>query len=278
MSETPDPQTPMRRLLSLLLGNLAPPPGRGRILFALAIGALCHAIFALAVLTMSISLWTGMQAGMGNLPWPWAALANLALVLQFPVLHSLLLNTRAGSILGRLAPRDWGKRLWTTFYTIVAALQLLALFTLWTPSGVIWWQAEGAMLWVMAALHLCAWLFLMKSNLDAGVELQSGALGWMSLLQNRAPRWPGMPTTGLFTVIRQPIYLGFTLVLWTVPVWTPDQLAVAGILTLYNLLAPHRLKERRYLARFGARFGDYRASVPYMLPKTLMPRKEGRDA
>lgn len=268
MTDASDPRGPIRRLLALVLGNLDPPPGRGRILFALAIGGLCHLVFAAAILAMVVALWNGMQTGIGAVPWPWAALVNALLVLQFPVIHSVLLNTGAGAWVGRVIPGPWGRTLWTTVYTILSSLQLLALFVLWTPSGVIWWQAEGGMLWGMAVLHACAWAFLMRSNLDAGVELQSGALGWMSLLQKRDPRWPGMAVTGLFTLIRQPIYVGFSLVLWTVPTWTPDQLAVAVTLTTYNVIAPGRFKERRYRARFGDRFRDYQARVPYMIPGT----------
>jgi uncharacterized membrane protein len=108
-------------------------------------------------------------------------------------------------------------------------------------------------------------LLLMKASFDAGVEVQSGALGWMSLLGRIRPRFPDMPTAGLFRVIRQPIYVAFALTLWTVPVWTPDQLVLAVGLTAYCLLAP-RLKERRFSARYGERFARYRASVPYMIP------------
>lgn len=41
---------------------------------------------------------------------------------------------------------------------------------------------------------------------------------------------------------------------------------LALALTAYCLLAP-RLKERRFAARYGARFEDYRARVPYILPR-----------
>jgi protein-S-isoprenylcysteine O-methyltransferase Ste14 len=75
-----------------------------------------------------------------------------------------------------------------------------------------------------------------------------------------------MPVRGLFRVVRQPIYVAFALTLWTVPVWTPDQLALATVFTLYCLLAP-RLKERRFAARYGARFDKYRSRVPYATPR-----------
>ena len=77
--------------------------------------------------------------------------------------------------------------------------------------------------------------------------------------------FPDMPTTGLFRVIRHPIYVAFALTTWTVPVWTPDQLGLALGLTLYCLMAP-RLKERRLARRYGARFVAYKQRVPYAIP------------
>ena len=105
--------------------------------------------------------------------------------------------------------------------------------------------------------------------------MQSGALGWMSLLAKIKPVFPDMPTQGLFRHIRQPIYLAFALTLWAVPVWTPDQLALALSYTAYCLLAP-RLKEKRFEQRYGAAFHRYRANVPYVLPK--LTTKEPEDA
>ena len=113
-------------------------------------------------------------------------------------------------------------------------------------------------------------------QIDAGAEVQSGALGWMSLMARIRPVFPDMPTDGLFRVIRQPIYVAFALTLWTVPVWTPDQLALAVSYTAYCLLAPLH-KERRFTARYGERFQKYRAVVPYVIPR-LTRTKERSDA
>ncbi len=268
MTEIPQPpETPIARLLKLVLGNFDAPPGAGRIAFAVSYGVLCHLIFAAAVIWMFWTLYNGMTTAIGTVPWPWAALANLLLMAQFPVLHSLLLNGKGARLPARLFPEPYGSVLASTSYTIFASLQLLALFVFWTPSGIVWWQAEGAALWAMTALNLAAWGFLMKSNLDAGAELQSGALGWMSLVQKIRPRYPDMPTHGIFRHIRQPIYLGFALTLWTVPTWTPDQLALALGLTAYCLIAPGALKERRYRKRHGDRFARYQERTGYMIPK-----------
>jgi len=256
----------LRRLAALARDACRPPPGARRIALALCYGAACHAIFAAAVLAMVAGMFHGMGAGLGAVPWPWAALANAALVAQFPLAHSFLLSGPGERLLARLAPRPHGATLSTTSYAIVASVQLLALFALWTPSGITWWRAEGAASWVACGAYGASWILLAKASFDAGAEVQSGALGWMSLMAARRPSFPAMPTRGLFRLVRHPIYVAFALTLWTVPTWTPDQLALALALTAYCLLAP-MLKERRLAARHGEEFARYRARVPYAVPR-----------
>ncbi len=254
------------RLLALLRAALHPPPGPARIALALGLGLTCHTVFAAAVMAMIAAMFFGLSESLGRVPWPWALLANATLILQFPLGHSLLLTGPGGRWLARLIPGPHGATLATTTYAIVASLQLLALFALWTPSGIVWWRAEGAVFWAICVAYGASWLLLLKASFDAGAEVQSGALGWLSLLAKIRPVFPAMPTAGLFRLIRQPIYVAFALTLWTVPVWTPDQLALAISYTAYCLLAP-RLKERRYAARYGEQFRRYRASVPYAIPR-----------
>jgi len=258
--------TPFDRLIALIIGNFSAPRGGRRILVALLYGCVCHAIFAVAVISMIVVMSTGMTASFGRVPAPWSWVANLLLVLQFPLGHSLLLSKTGRRIISLFAKNAHAVTLQTTIFATLASVQLSLLFLFWTPSGIVWWVAEGEMKWVLTALYACSWLLLMKASYDAGAEVQSGALGWMSLLQNIKPNYPDMPTAGLFAVIRQPIYLSFTLTLWTVPVWTPDQLVLSTILTAYCVLAP-RLKERRFQARFGAEFDHYRTKTPYMMPR-----------
>lgn len=253
-------------LTRLVRGALCPPPGLGRKVLALTVGLLCHALFGAAVLAMIIAMFFGLSKSLGAVPWPFAILANIALIVQFPLVHSLLLTRRGGQLLTRCIPGKHGSTLATTTYTTIASAQLLILFVLWTPSGVVWWKAEDAVYWAICTAYAASWLLLIKASFDAGAEVQSGALGWMSLLAGRKPVFPDMPVLGLFRLIRQPIYVAFTLTLWTVPVWTPDQFVLAVSYTAYCLIAP-RLKEQRFKARYGDRFARYRDAVPYAVPK-----------
>jgi 2-polyprenyl-6-hydroxyphenyl methylase/3-demethylubiquinone-9 3-methyltransferase len=117
----------------------------------------------------------------------------------------------------------------------------------------------------VSGLYIGAWLLLLKAISDAGLALQTGFLGWWAVANDRKPVYPPMPATGLFRLVRQPIYVAFALTLWTVPTWTPDQLTVALVLTTYCLVGP-LLKEQRFRQRFGRTFLAYAVRVPYWLP------------
>ncbi len=232
---------------------------------ALAYGVLCHGLFAFAVLVMIYEMAFGLSRSWGTLHVPWRWIGNGLLLLQFPLAHSFLLSGRGRAVLRVLAPAGLGSDLSTTSYVIVASLQIFLLFGFWSPSGIIWWQAEGWMLALMSALYTAGWLLLLKSMLDAGITLQIGALGWWAVFRSTKPVYPPMPTGGLFRVCRQPIYVSFAITLWTVPVWTPDQLVLAIVLSAYCLAGP-LLKEARFTRLFGSEFEAYRARYPYWLP------------
>lgn len=234
-------------------------------LVAILYGLCCHVLFVLGVGTMAVAMAFGMSRCRGTLPPPWREIGDGVLLLQFPLLHSALLSRRGRGLLGRLSPFGLGGRLSTTTYATIASMQVGLLFLLWTPSGIIWWRASGPSLAATLALYAAAWGLLLKSIVDAGFPVQVGLLGWWAVARGRKPVYPPMPRHGLFRLCRQPIYVAFALTLWTVSVWTPDQLAVALVLTAYCVLGP-LFKEARFRRTFGAEFALYRSRVPYWLP------------
>jgi len=238
---------------------------------AIAYAVVCHGCFVVGVAAKVAMMYFGMSLSLGRLEWPWRWIANGALLAQFPLMHSYLLTDRGRGVLARLAPAGLGGDLATTTYVAIASVSVFALFALWSPTGIVWWQAQGPVLLFMSALYATSWLLLGKAMADAGLALQMGTLGWWAVLRGRKPVYPAMPETGLFRHSRQPIYVAFTLTLWTVPTWTPDQLVVAITLTLYCLLGP-RFKEARFRRIHGAKFDAYSQRVPYWLP---WPRPAG---
>ena len=232
---------------------------------AIVYGVMCHGLFIIGITTMIAAMFYGMSRSLGTVRTPWTWIANIALLLQFPLIHSCLLSRPGRAIVARLAPIDLGPQLVATTYVTIASVQTFLLFGLWTPTGIIWWRAEGVSLILLTSLYTCSWLLLLKSMFDAGIGLQTGSLGWWSVLKDRPPSYPPMPAQGLFRLCRQPIYVSFALTVWTVPTWTPDQLTVASVLSAYCLIGP-LFKEARFRRMFGEKFEAYRRVVPYWLP------------
>jgi ubiquinone biosynthesis O-methyltransferase len=238
---------------------------------ALVYGALCHGLFTLAVAVMVYEMFFGLSRSWGAFHAPWSWISNGVLLLQFPIAHSFLLTRPGQVILRNMAPVGFGSDLSSTSYVIVASVQIILLFGWWSPSEVIWWKAHASTLLVMTILYVAGWLMLLKSMFDAGITLQIGSLGWWAVLRNTRPVFPPLPTGGLFRICRQPIYVAFTITLWTVPTWTPDQFVLAVVLTTYCLTGP-LLKEARFSRLFGSEFEAYRSRHRYWLP---IPRTTG---
>lgn len=236
---------------------------------AVAYGLLTHAVFACAIGAMAIALARGLHGGLldsePRAPLALALPLDALLVAQFPLLHSWLLGERGRARLARCFAAPYGAQLATTTFALLASLQLLLTFGAWLPLGPVLARAQGAWAAASYVAYALSFALLAKAILDAGLGLQTGFVGWSAVAARREPRYPPMPTTGLFRACRQPIYLGFALTLWTGPVLTVDRLALAIPWTLYCVLGP-RLKERRFARWYGATWLAYRSRTPYMLP------------
>lgn len=232
---------------------------------ALFAGLICHALFAAAVFWMVVGLFTGLRTGLAHLHGWKAVVLNIALILQFAATHSLLLSERGRSWMARGIPLGLGRDLSTTVFAAVASIQLLMTFLFWSPTGQVWFAPSHGLKVLLTSLYAISWLLLFKSMSDAGLGLQTGFLGWSAVWSNRRPRYKPFPRAGMFRYSRQPIYVSFTLILWTAPVWTADHLVLAVIWTAYCFGAPV-LKERRFLRYYGDAFARYRATVPYLMP------------
>jgi protein-S-isoprenylcysteine O-methyltransferase Ste14 len=260
MSKRALPSAPMRR------------PPRAELASALALGVAGHASFAAAVGAMVLGLHQGLSGGAGRLTGALAWAANAGLALSFPLLHSWLLTRGGGRALDRVSPRR-GRELRTTTYALSASLHVLAVFTLWSPVGRVLWRAQGAASVASNLAFAASWLLLGKAMRDAGLAVQTGWLGWSSVVRGRRLEYPPFATRGLFRFTRQPVYVAFAATLWTAPLLTTDALLLASVWTLYCLVGP-LLKERRMLRREPARYGRYRQLVPYWLPRPAPRRLE----
>lgn len=246
---------------------MIPTPDRtaGQRALALAAGLLTHGLFLAGVGSMAWSLFGGMDIGVLGLESGAALLVDALLVIQFPLLHSFFLGQRGGSWVARRVPLGLGRDLATTTFAAIASLQLVVTFLLWCPTGIELWRPQGAWMTGWEVVYGASWLLLLKAMGDAGLGVQTGSLGWTSVVRGAPVRYGGFPREGLFRRCRQPVYFAFAVLLWAGPVWTLDHLVLAAGWSAYCYVGP-RFKERRYLQRHGRSFAEYRRRVPYWFP------------
>lgn len=233
---------------------------------ALAYGLVCHLSFTAAVASMALTLFFGLRIGTGPFRGWASLLANTLLLASFPLFHTWLLSPKGRRFMGKLVPLGIGPKLsWTVFATI-SSLQLLSVFWLWSPSGIIWWQATGGLRIAIGIAAGCAWLLLGKSMADSQLGVQTGYVGWSSVFLNRKATYKPFATRGLYRFVRQPIYISFALTLWLTSTLTPDLFVLATAWTGYCVVGA-ALKEKRFIRYFGDAFRNYQTQVPFWFPR-----------
>ena len=236
----------------------------GTKIFAALYGVMTHLIFLFAVILMFFSLLNGLGGSTGYFSWQ-RSLWDLGLLIQFPLIHSLLLTQKGRSILSLRNRSKLARHLVTTTFALIASLQLIVVFEFWRSTGVVIWEPPRTIQRLLACGFIFSWILLAKSMWDSDITLQTGIKGWFSVIRNRKPEYRSFPDGGVYRFCRQPIYLSYILILVSSPHWTLDRMMIALIWGSYCILGAIA-KERRFLQFFGEEFQKYRERVPFMLP------------
>jgi len=224
--------------------------------FALAGGL----VFAASLGYFLFAYWRyGHVAG----PWTndgWTAVVIIAgLFTLFALHHSVF--ARSGikaAISARVsAPLERATYVWIA--------SLLFLFTLWAwaPVPGLTWQVTGAAAWLLYA----GWFvgFLLTAVASAALD-PLDLSGVRQAFGLAAPGEATLSTTGAYGLVRHPIYLGWVLLVWSVPVMTGTRLVFAAISTLYLVVAIP-LEERQMRRTLGPAYDTYARTVRWrMIP------------
>ena len=233
---------------------------------ALLYGIVCHGIFVVAGSMMFFYLFNGFSYKVFHVDLEFSFLINIFLLIQFPFFHSFLLNKKGKNILRFFYSKNYGNKLDTTIYATLASLQLFLLFLFWQPTEVVIWKANGFLFYTMSICYLFGWLLLSLSSFQAGYKVQTGSLGWTSVFFGNKLIYPKLPESGLFKIIRHPIYFSFCIILWFSPFFTIDKIIIASTYSIYCFLAP-LLKEQRFKEIYGDQFLKYKKKTPYFFPR-----------
>jgi protein-S-isoprenylcysteine O-methyltransferase Ste14 len=185
------------------------------------------------------------------------AAVDIALFTAFALHHSVFARSRV---------RQWiaervSSRLERSVYVWVASLLLLAVVAAWQPVAGDVWRFSAPWSMVLGAVQLAGVLVTLRASaaLDvfslAGVRQAFGAA---------APPPSPLVETGLYRLVRHPVYFGWVLMVWPTPAMTGTRFVFAAISTLYLALAIP-LEERSLRRQFGPAYSAYASKVKWKM-------------
>ncbi len=181
-------------------------------------------------------------------------LLNALLFGVFALHHSALARRGARQRVRRAA----SPRLERALYTTTASVLFLAVCSFWQPVSGLAYRLSGAWWWLGVAAQGAGVLvtYLGSAAIDpldlAGIRQLRGVHG--------APAHAPLRTTGIYGVVRHPIYFGWVLLVFGTPTMTGTRLAFAVLSTAYLAIAVP-LEERSLVQTFGAEYRAYQQRV-----------------
>jgi protein-S-isoprenylcysteine O-methyltransferase Ste14 len=184
----------------------------------------------------------------------WRPLAIDALLFTiFAAHHSVFARTP----IKRWVDQRVAPRLERSVYVWFASALFLIVCAAWRTVPGEAWRVSGPGAAVLAAMQVAGVVLTLVASrqLDvlslAGIRQAMGGRG-------RAP--VGLMDTGLYRLVRHPIYFGWVLMVWPAPHMTGTRLAFAAISTIY-LAAAIPFEERSLRGEFGPAYDAYASRV-----------------
>src|SRR5262249_9469060 len=178
---------------------------------------------------------------------------NAALFALFALHHSVFARDFAKRWLESLRPN-----LIRSIYVYAASLLLILVCAAWQPIGGDLYALSGAAGAVLIGVQL------------AGIWCIARAVARIDPLElagiHEPSRGEGLQTSGLYRLVRHPIYFGWVLAVFGTPHMTGDRLLFAAMTTAYLVVAVP-FEERSLRRSFGEDYAPFRGDVRWrMIP------------
>ena len=197
-------------------------------------------------------------------PWVEALGTDLLLMALFGIQHSVMARRGFKRWWMRVVPPAVER----STYVVATCVVLALLFWFWVPieAPVVWRVEHAAGVVVLWSLFGLGWLLALISTFLINHFELFGLQQVFARLTNRALPEARFTTPLLYHYVRHPLYVGFLLTFWSVPVMTAGRLLFALGFSAYILIGI-AFEERDLLEQFGERYRHYRAEVGMLLPR-----------
>ena len=184
---------------------------------------------------------------------PIALAVDLTLLLVFAAIHSLMARDPFKRAFARRFPESASR----STYTLVAALSLSVVMWLWLPISSEIWTVEGQPARsLLIGLSVAGWVLAATAYYSIGhlrlFGLRQAWAGFRHLPQDPEP----LVASGIYRFLRDPMFLGFAIGMWSTPQMTGGRLLLSAGMSLY-LLIGLRFERRDLAVRFGREYLEY---------------------
>ncbi len=195
-------------------------------------------------------------------PWPKALLVDCILLGLFGIQHSVMARQSFKRWWTRLIPEAIER----STYVLVASLLLLLLCLEWRPITAPVWQIDQPVVrLVLLSLFWAGWLLVLVAGLLANSLELIGLQQVLDAANGRLKTTLTLTTSGLYRLVRHPIYVGALVAFWATPDMTAGHLLFSTVATAYTIFGTF-LEERDLVQLFGDQYRQYQRRVRMLLP------------
>ena len=205
----------------------------------------------------------------------WQAIAvNLALLGLFAVQHSVMARRSFKRWWTRYVPEAVER----TTFVLAASLALALLLWQWRPiaTPIVWSVTDPLAANLLWGVFWLGWAVLLVSTFLLNHFELFGLQQVWNALHGHARHAPQFRTPLFYRYVRHPLYAGFLLSFWAVPVMTAGHLLFSAACTGYILVGIW-FEERDLVAQFGERYRAYRRNVGMLVPSLARALRGGRE-
>jgi protein-S-isoprenylcysteine O-methyltransferase Ste14 len=183
--------------------------------------------------------------------------------IAWAVIHSWLATFAFKKQISAKLGGSWLTTYYRFTYNVFAAISFLpVLYFLSLDGGVLLYEMPGILQPIAYAIQ-AAMLVLMVYSV-----YQTGLLQFVGLKpQEDQPGQTAFVASGMFKLVRHPIYTTSLILLWVKPIVNSSTLIFTIIITIYILIGI-QFEERRLLREFGDLYRDYKTRTPMLIPFT----------
>lgn len=204
----------------------------------------------------------------------------IIIVLSFAFIHSITVSKKMKKVCADFFGETFMRVYYRALYNAVSCITAGTAFYLidQVPDRLLW-TAPVWLQWIMHAIQLAGVVFgsLAFKHLDTGEFLGLKQITRYWKRGEVAGNIEGLTanelvTTGVYGIVRHPLYLAGIVIFSFNPLLTRNSLTVSALADLYFLFGAF-VEERRFVGVFGDGYGEYRKRVPRLLPRIL--RRQG---